>query len=62
MRSSHLTELHFASFFSGGFVTIIVVNPPEKKTGKMYLFAPYVPHELLENVRSFFKSWDIREN
>ena len=24
--------------------------------------APYGPHELLEHVRSFFKSWDTREN
>ena len=28
---THCTEVRFASFFSGGFITAIVVNPPEKK-------------------------------
>ena len=27
-------EVHFASLFSGGFITVIVVNPPEKKLAK----------------------------
>ena len=26
---NHCTEVHFSSFFSGGFITAIVVNPPE---------------------------------
>ena len=30
----HSTEVHFASFFSGGFITAIVVNPSEKKLAK----------------------------
>ena len=27
-------EVHFASLFSGGFITAIVVNPPERKLAK----------------------------
>ena len=30
----HCTEVHFASFLSGGFITAIVVNPPERKLAK----------------------------
>ena len=29
-----LTEVRFASFLSGGFITAIVVNPPESKLAK----------------------------
>ena len=25
------TEMHFASLLSGGFTTMVVINPPEKK-------------------------------
>jgi hypothetical protein len=28
------TEVRFAIFFSGGFITAIVVNPPERKLAK----------------------------
>ena len=28
------TEMRFGSFLSGGFITAIVVNPPEKKLAK----------------------------
>ena len=28
------TEVRFVSFFSGGFITAIVVNQPERKLGK----------------------------
>ena len=28
------TEVRFASFLSGGFITAIVVNPPERKLAK----------------------------
>ena len=28
------TEVRYASFFSGGFITTIVVNPPERKLAK----------------------------
>jgi hypothetical protein len=31
---THCTEIRFASFFSGGFITAIVVNPPERKLAK----------------------------
>ena len=30
----HCTEMRFACFFSGGFITAIVVNPPERKLKK----------------------------
>jgi hypothetical protein len=30
----HCTELRFASFFSGGYITAIVVNSPERKFAK----------------------------
>ena len=30
----HCTEVRFASFLSGGFITVIVVNPPERKLAK----------------------------
>ncbi len=32
--TQHCTEVHFASFLSGGFITVIVVNPPESKLAK----------------------------
>ena len=32
--SSHRAEVHFVSFLSGGFITAIVINPPEKKLAK----------------------------
>ena len=32
--TSHCTEMHFASFLFGGFITAIVVNPPENKLAK----------------------------
>ena len=31
---AHYTEVRFASFFSGGFITAIVGNPPERKVAK----------------------------
>ena len=30
----HCTEVRFASFLSGGFTTIAVINPPERKLSK----------------------------
>ena len=33
-RSTQCTEVRFASFLSGGFITAIVVNPPERKVTK----------------------------
>ena len=30
----HCTEVQFSSFFSCGFITAIVVNPPERKLAK----------------------------
>ena len=34
MQFSQCTEVYFTSFFSGRFVTTIVVNPPERKLAK----------------------------
>ena len=33
-RSSQCTEVLFASFLSGGFTTMAVINPPERKLAK----------------------------
>ena len=33
-KSLERTEVRFASFLSGRFITAIVVNPPEKKLAK----------------------------
>ena len=33
-RSSNCTEVRFASFFSGEFTTMVVMNSPEKKLEK----------------------------
>ena len=34
IRCTQCTEVQFASFFSGGFITAIVVNPPERRLAK----------------------------
>ena len=31
---THCTEVRFSSFFSVGFATMVVINPPETKLGK----------------------------
>jgi hypothetical protein len=31
------TEVRFVSFLSGGFITVAVMNPPEKKLEKTHL-------------------------
>ena len=31
---AHCTEVHFTSFFSGGFTAMAVINPTEKKLAK----------------------------
>ena len=33
-NTDHCTEVRFASFLSGGFITAILVNPPERKQAK----------------------------
>ena len=30
----HCTDMHFASFLSGGFTTMAAINPPESKLAK----------------------------
>ena len=39
LESVQCTEVRFESFLLGGIITAIVVNPPEKKTGKTHLRA-----------------------
>ena len=34
INSIHYTEVHFATFLSGGFTTMAVINPPERKLAK----------------------------
>ena len=34
VHATYCTEMRFASFLSGGFITTIVVNPPERKLAK----------------------------
>ena len=34
IKPDHCTEVRFASFFSGGFITMAVINPPESKLAK----------------------------
>ena len=34
METYHCTEVRFASFLSGGFITAILVNPPKMKQAK----------------------------
>ena len=31
---THCTEVHFSSFLSGGFTTMSLINPPERKLAK----------------------------
>ena len=33
-QGSAQAEVHFASFLSGGFTTMVVINPPERKQAK----------------------------
>ena len=33
-QAEQCTKVHFASFFSSGFITAVVVNPPKRKLGK----------------------------
>ena len=35
LYSNQCRDVLFSSFFSGGFITAIVVNPPERKLAKL---------------------------
>ena len=37
IKSPEFTEVRFASFFSGGFTTMAVINPQERKLAKTHL-------------------------
>jgi hypothetical protein len=47
----HRTEVRFAGFLSGGFITAIVVNPPESKLTKRTSVHWQIGHYL--NFRSY---------
>ena len=34
IKRNHCTDVRFASFFSGGFITAIAVNPPSRKLAR----------------------------
>ena len=49
-RPPHSTKVRFASFQSGGFITVVVVNPPESKLAKRISV-----HSLVCSMRDVFK-------
>ena len=52
------TEMRFASFFSGGFTTMAVINPLERKLAKSnvsYIFSQELICMLLQVVRCTMK-------
>ena len=45
LQLRNCTEVRFASFLSGGFITAILVNPPERKLAKrtsVHWFEKYI--------------------
>ena len=51
----HCTEVGFASFLSGGFTTMAVINPPEKKLVKrtsVLCIETKLPQNLDKNINS----------
>ena len=55
------TEVRFASFLSGGFITAIVVNPPERKLAKstsvQWSMSYYGCHALNMLLKTWAQSW-----
>ena len=41
VKTVQCTEVRFASFISGGFTTMAVINPPESKLDKTHLCAMF---------------------
>ena len=41
-QPNHSTEVRFSSFFSGGFITSIVVNPAERKLAKRTIISSVI--------------------
>ena len=48
------TEVRFASFLSGGFTTVIVINPPERKLAK-HTSIHYIFLNILINYHNIIK-------
>ena len=58
-QTAQCTEVRFASFLSGGFITAIVVNPPERKLAKR----TYVQWAVSKLQNIFLsESWNIKLN
>ena len=58
-RFSHqYTEVRFASFLSGGFPTMAVINPPERKLAKR-ISVQYLANFVYQTVSvcSYFCAW-----
>ena len=53
------TEVRFASFLSGEFITVIVVNPPERKLAKCtsvdWLKLKWISSKVLTAIPSIYK-------
>ena len=59
----HCTEVRFTSFFSGGFITAIVVNPPERRLAKhisvQWLVWDYYPGV---NIKQIIQGYSVIAN
>ena len=53
----HCTEVRFASFLSGGFITAIVVNPPERKLAKRTSVKWYATSVLVSHFKLFIAKY-----
>ena len=61
--SYQCTEVRFASFLSGGFTTMVVINPPERKLAKRTLCSvcPNTKNEMTKIFGFFFVVVAIRK-
>ena len=60
VRATHCTEVRFASFLSGGFITaMIIVNPPERKVVKRTSVHCIAGLTNAKNALKYFKCIDI---
>jgi len=50
------TEVQFASLFSGGFITAIVVNPPERKLAK------HTPVQCVKAISGIFEKKNMQSD
>ena len=50
------TEMHFASFLSGGFTNMAVIKSTGKETGKTHLFALCLSSDINRRIQNFNRS------